>query len=97
LLYEAGLMDLARRRAGELCRRAQSKPRRYLVACQPLSSGDPRLSLQERYANTAGYVSAVTAAVNSLVSQRYMLASDAAGAITNATAWFTQASGGMLP
>jgi hypothetical protein len=26
-----------------------------------------------------------------------MLASDAAGAITNATAWFTQAAAGMLP
>jgi len=68
-----------------------------VTKAQRLSSGDPRLSLQERYANTAGYISVVTAAVNSLVSQRYMLASDAAGAITNATAWFTQASGGMLP
>jgi|GEM_PF-1687931 hypothetical protein len=45
----------------------------------------------------AGYVNAVTAAVNSLVSERYMLASDAAGAIASAKAWFTQASGGMLP
>jgi hypothetical protein len=68
-----------------------------VTKAQRLSSGDPRLSLQERYANTAGYVSAVTAAVNSLVSQRYMLTSDTAGAITNATAWFTQASEGMLP
>jgi Alpha/beta hydrolase domain len=68
-----------------------------VTKAQRLSSGDPRLSLQERYGDTAGYVSAVTAAVSSLVSQRYMLASDAAGAIANATAWFTQASGGMLP
>jgi hypothetical protein len=68
-----------------------------VTKAQRLASGDPRLSLQERYGNTAGYVSAVTAAVNSLVGQRYMLASDAAGAIANATAWFTQASGGMLP
>ena len=45
----------------------------------------------------AGYVNVVTAAVNSLVSERYMLASDAAGAIASAKAWFTQASGGMLP
>ena len=44
-----------------------------------------------------GYVGAVTAAVNSLVNQRLMLASDAPGAISNATTWFTQASGGMLP
>ena len=68
-----------------------------VTKAQRLASGDPRLSLQERYGNTAGYVSAVTAAVNTLVSQRLMLASDAAGAISNATAWFTQASGGMLP
>ena len=60
-----------------------------------LANGDPRLSLQERYGNTAGYTAAVTAAVNLLVSG-LMLASDAAGAISNATAWFTQASGGML-
>jgi Alpha/beta hydrolase domain len=60
-------------------------------------AGDTRLSLQERYKNTAGYVSAVTAAVNKLVSERLMLASDAPGAIANATAWFTQASKGMLP
>ena len=68
-----------------------------VTKAQRIANGDPRLSLQERYANTAGYVNAVTAAVNSLVSQRLMLASDAAGAISNATAWFTQASGGMLP
>ena len=61
-----------------------------------LANGDPRLSLQERYGNTAGYTAAVTAAVNLLVSGRLMLASDAVGAISNATAWFTQASGGLL-
>jgi hypothetical protein len=60
-------------------------------------AGDARPSLQERYGNTAGYVSAVTTAVNQLVSQRLMLADDAPGAIANATAWFTQASKGMLP
>jgi hypothetical protein len=68
-----------------------------VTEAERLASGDPRLSLQERYGDTAGYTSAVTAAVNSLVSQRLMLTSDAAGAISNATAWFTQASGGMLP
>jgi hypothetical protein len=31
-------MDLARRRARELCRRAKSEPRRYLVACPPLTA-----------------------------------------------------------
>jgi len=60
-------------------------------------AGDTRLSLEERYGSTAGYVNAVTTAVNKLVSERLMLASDAPGAIANATAWFAQASKGMLP
>ena len=60
-------------------------------------AGDTRPSLEERYSSAAGYVNAVTTAVNKLVSERLMLASDAPGAIANATAWFTQASKGMLP
>jgi hypothetical protein len=68
-----------------------------ITKAQRLASGDPRLSLQERYGNTAGYTSAVTTAVNNLVSQHLMLATDATGAIGNATAWFAQASAGMLP
>jgi hypothetical protein len=68
-----------------------------VTRAQRLANNDPRLSLEERYGSTAGYTSAVTAAVNSLVNQRLMLASDADGAISNAVAWFTQASGGMLP
>jgi Alpha/beta hydrolase domain len=68
-----------------------------VTKAQRIASGDPRLSLQERYHSTAGYQAVVTAAVNSLVSQRLMLATDAAGAISNAVAWFTQASGGTLP
>jgi len=68
-----------------------------ITKAQRLAAGDPRLSLEERYVTTAGYVNAVTTAVNKLVSERLMLASDAAGAIANATAWFTQASKGMLP
>src|ERR1700730_14128919 len=43
LLYEAGLMDLARRRARELRRRSKGEPRRDLVAGQPLTAeGDDR-------------------------------------------------------
>ena len=68
-----------------------------ITKAQRLAAGDPRLSLEERYVTTAGYVNAVTTAVNKLVSERLMLASDAAGAIANATAWFAQASKGMLP
>jgi hypothetical protein len=68
-----------------------------VTKAQRMASGDPRLSLQERYGSRANYVKAVTAAVNSLVSQRLMLASDASGAISNAAVWFDQASGGQLP
>jgi hypothetical protein len=68
-----------------------------ITKAQRQAAGDTRLSLEERYVTTAGYVNAVTTAVNKLVSERLMLASDAAGAIANATAWFTQASKGMLP
>jgi hypothetical protein len=82
---------------GDLCDLTGSYIPFAVTKAQRLASGDPRPSLQELYGNTAGYVAAVTAAVNSLVSERLMLPSDATGAISNATAWFTQASGGMLP
>lgn len=49
-------------------------------------SGDPRLSLQERYTDQAGYVSAVTAAANDLVARRFMLRVDADAAIAAAAA-----------
>jgi Alpha/beta hydrolase domain len=47
---------------------------------------DPRLSLQERYGTHAGYVCVVTAAANSAVQHRFLLASDAQTLIANATA-----------
>ncbi len=48
-----------------------------VTKAQRQAKGDPRLSLEERYGSKANYVTAVTAAVNGLVSQRLMLASDA--------------------
>jgi hypothetical protein len=51
---------------------------------QRMADGDPRLSLHERYGNNAGYVSAVTAAANSLVSERFLLPDDATSIIDNA-------------
>jgi Alpha/beta hydrolase domain len=54
-----------------------------------LLTGDPRLSLQERYGNAAGtnanYVAAVTAAANALVTQRFLLPEDVATYVTPAT------------
>ena len=42
-----------------------------------IASGDPRLSLEERYTDHAGYVRAVKAAADKLVSDGYLLADDA--------------------
>lgn len=42
-----------------------------------LATGDPRLSLEERYKNHEGYVSAVAAAVNALEKRRLLLPDDA--------------------
>jgi hypothetical protein len=41
-----------------------------------LVTGDPRLSLTERYVNHAGYVAAVTAAANNAMSQGFLLQAD---------------------
>jgi hypothetical protein len=53
---------------------------------QRLATGDPRLSLEERYATHAGYVAAVTAAANNAFSQGYLLASDRDALIAQAQA-----------
>jgi uncharacterized protein (TIGR03437 family) len=46
--------------------------------------GDPRLSLEERYGNHAGYVEAVRQAANRLVAQRNLLPDDAKAIIEGA-------------
>ena len=51
-----------------------------------LAAGDPRPSLEERYGTHAGYVCAVTAAVNKAVQQRFLLPSDAPNLIASASA-----------
>ncbi len=43
-----------------------------------LEKGDPRLSLEERYNDHAGYVAAVKKAVDTLLQQRFLLPDDAA-------------------
>jgi hypothetical protein len=42
-----------------------------------LATGDPRLSLEERYHDHAGYVAAVKKAVESLLRRRFLLPEDA--------------------
>jgi len=51
-----------------------------------LASGDPRLSLEERYTNHEGFVSAVRAAARQLVRERFLLQVDADGFINAAEA-----------
>ncbi|WEK41458.1 MAG: alpha/beta hydrolase domain-containing protein [Candidatus Brevundimonas colombiensis] len=50
------------------------------------AAGDPRLSLEERYRDHAGYVAAVRRATRQLVDQRFLLPADAARLITEAEA-----------
>jgi hypothetical protein len=51
-----------------------------------LASGDPRLSLEERYKDHAGYVAAVTAAAANAVAQGFLLQEDATALIAQAAA-----------
>jgi hypothetical protein len=51
-----------------------------------LATGDPRLSLEERYGDHAGYVAAVRAATEVLVHQRFLLPEDASRLIAEAAA-----------
>jgi len=48
-----------------------------ITKAQRLATGDPRLSLEERYHDHAGYVTAVKKAVERLLSQRFLLPEDA--------------------
>ena len=51
-----------------------------------LASGDPRLSLEERYGDHAGYVKAVTDAANNAVEKGFLLAADRDALIAQAAA-----------
>jgi hypothetical protein len=51
-----------------------------------LASGDPRLSLEERYASHAGYVDAVRQAARQAVARGFMLQGDADAAVAAADA-----------
>ena len=51
-----------------------------------IASGDPRLSLEERYTDHAGYVAAVRKAAANIVAQRFLLQKDADALIAAAEA-----------
>ena len=82
---------------GDLCDLTGSYIPFAVTKAERIANNDPRPSLQERYGSGTGYAAAVTAAANALVRARLMLASDVAGAVANANAWFEAASGGALP
>jgi hypothetical protein len=54
------------------------------TAAQRIAAGDPRLSIEERYASEESYVSAVARAVQALREQRFLLDEDAARIIKSA-------------
>ena len=49
-------------------------------------SGDPRLSLEERYGDHEGYVAAVEAAVTRVTRERFLLPADGARLVEEARA-----------
>jgi autotransporter-associated beta strand protein len=62
-----------------------------------IASGDPRLSLEERYQTHVGYVAAVSNATQTLVAQRFLLPEDATNLIQQAQSSdvLTQPAGGF--
>jgi hypothetical protein len=51
------------------------------------ATGDPRVSVEARYGDTAGYVAAITAVAEALVAARLMLAEDVARCAAAAKGW----------
>jgi hypothetical protein len=70
-LYRAPYTD------GELCDRDGSFLTFARTKSERAAKGDPRLSLEERYAGQADYAQQVLAAVTELVRQRLLLREDA--------------------
>ena len=72
--------------AGQVCNYVGGMVPFFKTRAERLAAGDPRLSLQERYVNHAGYVAAVTAAANNAFSLGYLLAADRDALIAQAVA-----------
>jgi len=70
--------------AGDLCDLTGSYIPFAGTAAERIAKHDPRLSLHERYGNSAGYVNAVKNAANNLVSQGFLLPGDGANIVTAA-------------
>jgi len=72
--------------AGQLCNYAGGMIPFATTAAERAVSGDPRLSLEERYGNHAGYVAAVQKAAENAVSQGFLLQPDADALVLQAQA-----------
>jgi hypothetical protein len=71
---------------GDLCDLTGSFFAFATTKAERIASGDPRLSLQERYGNHQGYVNAVTQAAEALAADRLLLPADATNIIAAAEA-----------
>ena len=71
---------------GKICNYAGGMIPFAKTQAERLASGDPRLSLEERYGDHAGYVAAVRAAAANAVTQGFLLQSDADALIAQAAA-----------
>jgi hypothetical protein len=72
-------------RSGDLCGLTGSFFALPNTLAERQASGDTRLSLVEKYQDNAGYLAAVTLAVKNLVSERFLVQSDADAYIASAT------------
>jgi hypothetical protein len=71
---------------GKLCNYAGGMIAFARSQADRVANGDPRLSLEERYGNHAGYVAAVTSAAANAVAQSFLLQADADALIARAAA-----------
>ena len=71
---------------GKLCNYAGGMIAFAQTRAQRMASGDPRLSLEERYENHGGYVEAVKAAAAKAVAEKFLLQPDANALIAEAAA-----------
>jgi hypothetical protein len=71
---------------GKICNYAGGMIPFAKTQAERVASGDPRLSLVERYGDHAGYVAAVRAAADNAVAQGFLLQSDADALIAQAVA-----------
>jgi hypothetical protein len=71
---------------GEACSSSGSTIPFARTKAERIASGDPRLSLEERYASKADYVAKVRAAAEALVQQRLLLPEDVQGYVDSAEA-----------